>query len=88
MIEVSKPSNVLNIDGDFQKQMPIAARKNWSDFLELTPGVNSRPFDDGSGRMVYFAHASEHFSHVVQLGGMVASNYNDAQITDCGRGRT
>jgi hypothetical protein len=81
MIEVSKPSNVLNIDGEFQKEMPIAARKNWSDFLELTPGVNARPFDDGSGRMVYFGHATEHFSHVVQLEGMVASNYNDAQLT-------
>ncbi len=81
MIEVSKPSNVLNIQGEFQKELPIAARKNWTDFLELTPGVNSRPFDDGSGRMVYFGHASEHFSHVVQLGGMVASNYNDTQLT-------
>jgi hypothetical protein len=69
MIEVSKPSNVLNIDGEFQKNMPIAARKNWSDFLEMTPGVHSRPFDDGSGRMVYFGHSTEHFAHVVQLEG-------------------
>lgn len=46
MIEVSKPSNVLNVDGEFQKQMPLAARKNWTDFLEMTPGVHSRPFDD------------------------------------------
>src|SRR3990172_9336698 len=62
MIEVSNPSNVLNIDGEFQKQMPLAARKNWTDFLEMTPGVHSRPFDDGSGRMVYFGHATEHFA--------------------------
>ena len=45
-----KPSNVLNIDGEFQRQMPLQARRNWSDFLELTPGVHSRAFDDGSGR--------------------------------------
>ena len=81
MIEVSKPSNVLNIDGEFQKNMPIAARKNWSDFLEMTPGVHSRPFDDGSGRMVYFGHSTEHFAHVVQLEGMQAGNYNDFQLT-------
>src|SRR5688572_11314460 len=43
MLEVSKPGNVLNIDGEFQKQMPLAARKNWTDFLEQTPGVHSRP---------------------------------------------
>lgn len=81
MLEVSRPSNVINIDGDFQKQMPIAARRNWSDFLEMTPGVHSRPFDDGSGRMVYFGHSTEHFAHVVQLEGMQAGNYNDFQLT-------
>lgn len=81
MIEVTKPGNVLNIDGEFQKQLPIASRRNWTDFLEMTPGVHSRPFDDGSGRMVYFGHATEHFAHVVQLEGMQAGNYNDFQPT-------
>ena len=81
MVEVLRPGNVLNIDGDFQRQMPIQARRNWSDFLELTPGVISRGFDDGSGRQVYFGHATEHFAHVIQLEGMIASNYHDAQIT-------
>ena len=81
MLEVTKPGNILNIDGEFQKQMPLAARKNWTDFLEQTPGVHSRPFDDGSGRSVYFGHATEHFAHVVQLEGMQAGNYNDFQLT-------
>ena len=81
MLEVSKPGNVLNIDGEFQKAMPLAARRNWTDFLEQTPGVHSRPFDDGSGRAVYFGHATEHFAHVVQLEGMQAGNYNDFQLT-------
>ncbi len=81
MVEVLRPGNVLNIDGDFQRNMPIQARRNWSDFLELTPGIISRGFDDGSGRQVYFGHATEHFAHVIQLEGMIASNYHDAQIT-------
>lgn len=81
MVEVLRPSNVLNIDGEFQRNMPIQSRRNWSDFLELTPGVISRGFDDGSGRQVYFGHATEHFAHVIQLEGMIASNYHDAQIT-------
>jgi len=81
MLEVTKPGNVLNIDGDFQKMLPLASRKNWTDFLEMTPGVHLRPFDDGSGRMVYFGHATEHFAHVVQLEGMQAGNYNDFQLT-------
>src|SRR6266508_1704266 len=81
MLEVSKPGNVLNIDGEFQKNLVIASRRNWTDFLEITPGVHSRPFDDGSGRMVDFGHSTEHFAHVVQLEGAIASNYQDAQIT-------
>ena len=28
MLEVSKPSNILNFSGDFQKQVPIEARRN------------------------------------------------------------
>ena len=81
MVEVLRPGNVLNIDGDFQRAMPIQARRNWSDFLELTPGIISRGFDDGSGRQVYFGHSTEHFAHVLQLEGMIASNYHDAQVT-------
>ena len=81
MVDVLTPGNVLNIDGDFQRQLPIQARRNWSDFLELTPGIISRGFDDGSGRQVYFGHSTEHFAHVIQLEGMIASNYHDAQIT-------
>ena len=30
MLEVSNPSNVLNISGEFQRDMPIQARRNWS----------------------------------------------------------
>ena len=81
MVEVCRPGNVLNIDGEFQRLMPIQARRNWSDFLELTPGIISRGFDDGSGRQVYFGHGTEHFAHVLQLEGMIASNYHDAQVT-------
>src|SRR5262245_31673615 len=43
MIEVTAPSNVLNIDADFQKEVPVVASHFWSDFLQYTPGVLSRP---------------------------------------------
>jgi hypothetical protein len=86
MLEINKPNNVLNFDGEFQRNMPIASRRNWSDFLELTPGVIARSFDDGSGRMVYFGHGTEHFAHVIQLEGTIASNYFDAQVTYVGMG--
>jgi hypothetical protein len=84
MLEIAKPSNVLNIDGAFMEDMPLQSRRNWSDFLELTPGVNARPFVDGSGRMVYFGHATEHFAHVSQLDGMTFGGYQDFQLTYMG----
>ena len=86
MLEIARPGNILTIEGEFQRDLPIQARGNWSDFLEMTPGVNARPFDDGSGRMVYFGHATEHFAHVIQIEGMAAAGYNDAQITYVGMG--
>src|SRR3990172_493523 len=84
MLEIARPSNVLNIDGEFMKDMPLQSRRNWSDFLDLTPGVNARPFDDGSGRMVYFGHATEHFAHVSTLDGMTFGGYQDFQLTYIG----
>ena len=84
MLEISRPGNILTIEGDLQRDLPIQARGNWSDFLEMTPGVNARPFDDGSGRMVYFGHATEHFAHVIQLEGMAAAGYTDSQVTYVG----
>ena len=86
MLEIARPGNILTIEGEFQRELPIQARGNWSDFLEMTPGVNARPFDDGSGRMVYFGHATEHFAHVIQIEGMAAAGYSDAQITYVGMG--
>jgi hypothetical protein len=86
MLEIAEPSNVLNVEGEFQRHMPIQSRRNWSDFLELTAGVHARTFDDNSGRMVYHGHATEHFAHVVQLEGMIASSYRDAQIAYVGMG--
>lgn len=80
MLEVSSPSNVLNIDAVFQKSLPLVEGKYWSDFLHMTPGVMSRPHNDGSGRQNYFGNAVDHRDAVVDMEGMMASNYNDSNI--------
>jgi hypothetical protein len=80
MLEVSNPSNVLNIDAGFQKTLPLVEGKYWSDFLHMTPGVMSRPHNDGSGRQNYFGNAVDHRDAVVDMEGMMASNYNDSNI--------
>ena len=80
MLEVARPSNVLNIDAQFQKALPLVEGKYWSDFLHMTPGVMSRPHNDGSGRQNYFGNAVDHRDAVVDMEGMMASNYNDSNI--------
>jgi hypothetical protein len=84
MIEVARPSNVLNIDADFQKAVPAVESHFWSDFLQYTPGVLSRPHNDGSGRQNYFGNANEHRENVVLMEGMYAGAYNDFNINRTG----
>jgi len=40
----------------------------------------SRPHNDGSGRQNYFGNAVDHRDAVVDMEGMMASNYNDSNI--------
>jgi hypothetical protein len=84
MLEVTRPSNQLNIDGEFQTEVPLSDGKFWSDFLDLTPGVLTRPHNDGSGRQNYFGNAVDHRDAVLLMEGLVASNYNDSNINRTG----
>jgi hypothetical protein len=84
MLEVSKPSTVLTVDAEFQKEAPLVEGKFWSDFLMLTPGVISRPHNDASGRQNYFGNAVEHRDAVTLMEGLYAGNYNDFNINRTG----
>src|SRR5207249_9065137 len=84
MLEVTKPSNVLNIAADFQKEVPVVESHFWTDFLQMTPGVLSRPHNDGSGRQNYYASGVEHREHVTQMDGFMAANYWDMNVNRTG----
>lgn len=84
MIEVSNPTSTLNMDAEFQKALPLVESRYWSDFLQMTPGVLSRPHNDGSGRQNYFAQGVEHREHVTLMEGLMAGNYNDFNINRTG----
>jgi hypothetical protein len=77
MVEVSNPTTTMNIDAAFQEALPLTEGGFWTDFLQMTPGVLSRPHNDGSGRQNYYAQGIEHREHVTQMEGMIASNYMD-----------
>ena len=69
MLEVSKPVQAVNISGELQRALPLSSRKDFTDFLEVTPGVTARTFDQGSGGQVYMLRGSEIENHVVQVDG-------------------
>jgi len=77
MVEVSNPTTTMNVDAEFQRALPLTEGGFWTDFLQMTPGVLSRPHNDGSGRQNYYASGVEHREHVTQMEGMIASNYMD-----------
>lgn len=78
MIETSKPTNTLNIDGALIRAAPITSRRLFSDALDMAPGVSSRNVDDGVGRRAYYFVGAVIFSHVFLLEGAPASSFLDA----------
>jgi len=69
MLEVQKPIQAVNISGDFQRSLPLGSRHDYSEFLEVTPGVTARSFDQATGGQVYMLRGSEIENHVVQVDG-------------------
>lgn len=69
MLEVQKPVQSVNISGELQRSLPLGSRKDFSDFLEVTPGVTSRTFDQGTGGQVYMLRGTDIDNHVVQVDG-------------------
>jgi len=84
MVEVSNPTTTMNVDADFQKALPLTEGGFWTDFLQMTPGVLSRPNNDGSGRQNYYASGVEHREHVTQMDGFMAANYWDMNVNRTG----
>ena len=84
MVEVSNPATVMNVDAEFQKAVPLTEGGFWTDFLQMTPGVLSRPHNDGSGRQNYYASGVEHREHVTQMDGFMAANYWDMNVNRTG----
>lgn len=68
MLEISSPVQAVNIEGEMQRALPTASRRDYTDFLELTPGMNSY-VSPSRGAGLYHMRGSRIESHVVQLDG-------------------
>lgn len=81
MLEVSRPGNLITIDGALLRAVPITSRRIWSDAIDMTPGVNSRTVDTGGGQMVYYARGAEVYNHSFNIEGAPASAFADGAAT-------
>lgn len=86
MLETSRPTSVLNIDGELVRAAPVTSRRLFSDALDLAPGIGSRNVDDGVGRRAYYFRGSHIYAHAFQLEGAPASAYIDAAAHSMGMG--
>jgi hypothetical protein len=78
MIETSKPSSSLNLDGELLRAAPVTSRRLFSDALDLAPGISSRNVNDGVGRRAYYFKGAVIFSHVFTLEGAPAGSFLDS----------
>jgi hypothetical protein len=66
MLESSSAVQAVNIAGEFQRQVPLATRRDWADSLLLVPGVVAT---QSSGRTFYYLHGADFSSLVLQIDG-------------------
>lgn len=78
MLEVEKPVQAVNISGDLQRQLPLTAKRDWYNFLEVTPSVTNRSVDQ-SGGQVYMLRGSEIEGHVFQLDGADVGSFRQSR---------
>ena len=79
MVETTSTVSAVAIAGEFQRAVPVQSRRNWSDILEMQPGVNTRPWNDQSGRQTYYGRGVHHYGHVIEMDGTRATSYYDSQ---------
>jgi hypothetical protein len=86
MIETTRPTSAINIEGELLRAAPITSRRLFSDALDMAPGIGSRNVDDGMGRRAYYFRGSHIYAHAFQLEGAPASAYTDSAAHSMGMG--
>jgi len=78
MLDVSSPVQAVNITGELQRMLPTSPRRDYTDFLEMTPGMNSY-VSPSRGAGLYHMRGSRIESHVVQVDGADMSSLRQAR---------
>ncbi len=81
VLETQKAVQAVNIAGDFQRALPLTTRRDFTDFLEVTPGVTGRSFIANNGTQVYMLRGTDVENHVVQIDGADIGSPRQSQPT-------
>jgi hypothetical protein len=68
LIDTVSSEQSVNISGDLVRNLPLTGRREWSDTLQLAPGILSAS-TDAYGGQVYFVRGSENENHSTLLDG-------------------
>jgi hypothetical protein len=68
LIDTESSEQAINISGELLRNLPLTGRREWSDTLQLTPGILSAS-TDAYGGQVYFVRGSENENHATLLDG-------------------
>jgi hypothetical protein len=68
LIDTVSSEQAVNISGDLLRNLPLTGRREWSDTLQLTPGILSAS-SDAYGGQVYFVRGSENENHATLMDG-------------------
>jgi hypothetical protein len=69
LLETQSAEQSVNLSGNLLRELPLSGRHEWSDALQVTPGIISAS-SDAEGGQTYFLRGSENENHATLLDGM------------------
>jgi len=78
LLESKQPVQAINISGDFQRSVPILPRRNWADFMMLTPGVS---VGTNNVALFFYVHGVDFDEHVIQIDGADVASGQQNQLS-------
>jgi len=74
LIDTQNAEQAVNLSGELLRNVPITGRHDWSDSLQLTPGIVSASAD-AQGGQTYFLRGSENENHATLVDGMDVGSF-------------
>ncbi|WP_158615478.1 TonB-dependent receptor [Acidipila sp. EB88] len=74
LIDTQNAEQTVNLSGELLRNVPITGRHDWSDSLQITPGIISAS-SDAEGGQTYFLRGSENENHATLLDGMDVGSF-------------